>query len=177
MLKSDVKLTMEQLRKLEWKKVTLDFLEDFTNYDFYISDVDNDGISDDIALLKRAVFSSKEIVNGQKVEIVSPVTPILYGALRTILTTRKKDVVRENLKVYFAGIKDPSMLPDCKAHKVHKWHLVEDSSLEEGVKYSYFETSKYLIVIRHKWMENDSCIVFIYEKPVEPVEAIEEEKK
>ena len=170
MLKSDVKLTMDQLRSLKWEKVELSFLEDSNNYDFYISDVDNDGISDDIELLKRAVFTQEEIVNGKKVEIVSPVTPILYGALRTILMTRRQDVIRENLKVYFAGIKDPSMLPDCKAHKVHKWHLVEDSSLEESVKYSYFETPQYLIVIRHKWIENDACIVFIYEKPEEPEE-------
>lgn len=176
MLKSDVKLTMEQLRNLKWTKVDLSFLEDSTNYDFYISDVDNDGISDDIELLKRAIFTSKQIVNGKNVEIISPVNPILYGALRTILTTRRQDIVRENLKVYFAGIKDPNMLPDCKAHKVHKWHLVEDSTLEEGVKYSYFETSKYLIVIRHKWIDNDSCIVFIYEKPDETVETIEEKK-
>ncbi len=173
MLKNSQKLTMEELRNLKWEKVSIEFLEDFDKFDFYTSDIDNDGISDDIELLKRAVLNKAKIINGKKSEVVNPVTPILYGSLRTILTTRKTDKIRENLKVYFCGVSSPTMIPDVSAYQVHKWHLVEDSNLNDDIKYSYFETNEYLIVIRHNVVENDSCFVFIYEK----TPPVEEEKK
>ena len=151
---NEIKLQFKQLKQLPWRQFSNDTLQDSKNYEFFAPDVYS-GTTKTEKLFEEALGSTTDFV------------PFIWGALRVILSSRKKNETRDPLKVYIFAIDSPTMLPDCKAYKVHKWHIIEDQAMSENEKYSYFETTKFFVALRHKWTEADSCFLLLYRKPPE----------